>query len=204
MSIETSGAGAPEKTADNVKSKAIEVQAAVKTEATDTVEAAKLKGKEMARKTEATVRDAFEETKSSMCRVADKRREQVAGKVSDYQRAAKAAASKLKEQDDDTLGEHLENLSAKLGDVSDYLSNNRVDALTRDAGRFTRKNPELMLGATVLIGFAVARFLKTSAHSSNESDRRSESDRRLPGRPAELDSKGYRTVSIPKPFSTPS
>lgn len=160
----------PEKAAQKVGDKANELQASAKAEATAAAETAKAKGKEIVEETQVAMREKVDEAKSSFRRIAEDRREQVATKVDEYRRAAKAAAEKLKDDDDGILAEHIENLSGKLGDVSSYLSNTNVDQLARDAGKFTRKNPEIMLGATVLVGFALARFLKASAHSHGDKD----------------------------------
>lgn len=172
MNKKSSEATDPEMTARKVEDKAAEIQESAKSEIADATGRAKAKGKEITEETKVAVREKVEEAKSSVRRVAEERCEQVAGKINEYRRAARAAAVKLKEDDDGVLAEHIEKLSGKLGDVSDYLSNTGVDQLARDAGKFTRKNPEIMLGATVLAGFALARFLKTSAHSHRDVDER--------------------------------
>lgn len=161
-----SGANDPKTAAERVESKAENLTIAVKKKTDEAVDSAKKKSEELTKSVKATVDEKVGEAKNSVLKAAEKRREQAAGKIHDYQRAAAAAASKLKGDDDETLGDHLQDLSGKLADVSEYLEKTDVKQLVRDAGKFTRKHPEIVLGGTVLLGFAVARFLKTSAHET--------------------------------------
>lgn len=51
-----------------------------------------------------------------------------------------------------------------LGHVAEHLKTADIDALTRQASDFARRNPALVLGGAALVGFAAARFLKAGPH----------------------------------------
>ena len=144
-----------------MKAKGIKDEAA--RNANQAKEAVRENTEQLAAETKATLKNGASEAKSSVMQVAESRKDRVASRVDDYKRAASAAAEKLKENNDPLLGDHIDTLSSKLASASDYLNNTDVKGLTRDVSAFTKKNPELVLGGALLLGFAATRFLKASS-----------------------------------------
>jgi hypothetical protein len=71
-------------------------------------------------------------------------------------------------------GSYLREAASGIHQVSSTLRDRRIDQLIDDFGRFAARRPAALIGASVIGGFALARFLKSSA------DRRSYEHRYSP------------------------
>lgn len=120
--------------AGRIKEEAGELKSSAQESASATYESAKKTGGELVETTEENVRGGYLEARSSLLRVAEERRQQAAGKVDDYRRAAVAAASKLKEDGEAALGDHLQDLTRRLVDASSYLGNTKVKKMAPQGG----------------------------------------------------------------------
>jgi hypothetical protein len=99
--------------------------------------------------------------------------QQAADRVDDLAESLRRSADGMQDQP-----EWLNGLAARgateLSNFADVLRSNDLEGLLRYAGRFAREQPALFTGASMALGFAVARFAKVSAQPAvRESWRRS-------------------------------
>lgn len=93
--------------------------------------------------------------------VADQSR-RLGEKADEYARAARAAVGRLREEDDDVIAEKVDRIAGVLTDSARYLKQSDPSEMRRDAEQMVRKNPEVAIGALLLAGVAIGRFLKAS------------------------------------------
>jgi hypothetical protein len=79
--------------------------------------------------------------------------------------------------------------------LTNYLRTNDTKKLVTEVENFGRRQPVLLLGGAFLLGFAGARFLKSSAAASNEFNNGPNVNRALPPPPAPQ-------AQPPRPIST--
>jgi hypothetical protein len=88
--------------------------------------------------------------------------QQAADRVDDLAQSVRRSADSMQDQP-----EWLTGLAARsateLSHFADVLRGNDLEGLLRYAGRFAREQPGLFTGASMALGFAVARFAKVSA-----------------------------------------
>jgi len=82
--------------------------------------------------------------------------------IQGFARAIEAAGSELEEQSPQ-LARLVNDWAGKVRDVSRSVSNRQVSDLVDTANDFARTQPAIFFGAAVAAGFALARFLKSSA-----------------------------------------
>ncbi|WP_299297613.1 hypothetical protein [uncultured Tateyamaria sp.] len=99
--------------------------------------------------------------KDTASRTADSVKSDAAAHVSKVADATEAARDALPENH--IADPMLDHAISALGHVADHLKSSDIEALARQAGDFTRRNPALVLGGAALLGFAAARFLKAGA-----------------------------------------
>jgi len=78
--------------------------------------------------------------------------------------AVEAAGTEL-EKVSPQLARYVNDSADKIREVSNGLSNRQVNDIVRMATDFARSQPALFFGAAIATGFALARFLKSSAKS---------------------------------------
>ena len=61
------------------------------------------------------------------------------------------------------VAQYAQQAADKIEQFSSQLQNKDVDQLLADVEGFARRRPEIFLGGALLLGFAAARFLKSSA-----------------------------------------
>jgi hypothetical protein len=87
--------------------------------------------------------------------------QQAADRVEDLAQSLRRSADTMKDQP-----EWLSGLAARgateLSNFAEVLRSNDLEGLLRYAGRFAREQPALFTGASMALGFAVARFAKAS------------------------------------------
>jgi hypothetical protein len=79
-----------------------------------------------------------------------------------FARAMEAAGGTIEKQSPQ-LAQAINEWAAKVENISDNLGNRRVNELFETATDFAKKQPAIFLGAAIATGFALARFLKSSA-----------------------------------------
>ncbi|WP_299788601.1 hypothetical protein [uncultured Marivita sp.] len=132
-----------------------------------------------------TTQDKFDKAKDRATEIASDAKDLAAASAKEQAEAARAQA--LDEMDDaasaaDAARDEfepyslqsaaLEQISAQINAVATQLRDKPIDAMVDDVAVFARKNPLLFLGGAALVGFAAARFLKSSegAHVADYDD----------------------------------
>jgi len=86
-----------------------------------------------------------------------------------FVRAINAAAAELETQSPLVAG-YVRNTAERIGGFSSNVGNRSVNELVKAASDLARQQPALFFGGAVAAGFALSRFLKSSANSQPESD----------------------------------
>ena len=126
-----------------------------------------------------TTQDTFDKAKDRATEIASDAKDLAAASAKEQAEAARAQA--LDEMDDaasaaDAARDEfepnslqsaaLEQISAQINAVATQLRDKPIDVMVDDVAVFARKNPLLFLGGAALVGFAAARFLKSSEGSA--------------------------------------
>lgn len=86
--------------------------------------------------------------------------------------AIRRAAETLEQEQDPNLARYSNSLADSIDECASYLRDSDPRTLMRDAGEFTRRRPEWVLGGAFLAGMALVRFLKASqSEGSMQQDR---------------------------------
>src|SRR5262245_1147239 len=76
---------------------------------------------------------------------------------------ALASAKERLEHDQPTLAEYAGRIATGVGNLATRLREGSMDDLLGDTRDLARRNPALFLAGSVALGFALSRFLKSSA-----------------------------------------
>ena len=87
-----------------------------------------------------------------------------------FARAISSAAAELEKQSPQ-VARSVRDAAAKVEGLSNNLSNHSVDELVRAATDLARSQPMLFIGGAVAAGFALSRFLKSSASNQEMATR---------------------------------
>jgi len=87
-----------------------------------------------------------------------------------FARAIDGAANELEGQSP-TVARSVRETADRVTRLSDTISNRTISELLDSATQLARTQPALFLGGSVFAGFAMARFLKSSAHHRSGSAR---------------------------------
>lgn len=96
--------------------------------------------------------------------IAERQKSAAAEGLGELAHATGAAASDLKERMP-RAAEYLDDLSARLDGVASAVREHKVDEIVGRAADFARNRPAAFFVGSVLTGFALSRFLKSSATS---------------------------------------
>jgi hypothetical protein len=91
--------------------------------------------------------------------------QQAADRVDDLAQTLRRSADNMQEQPEWLSGLATRG-ATELSNFADVLRGNDLEGLLRHAGRFAREQPALFTGASMALGFAVARFAMVSAQSA--------------------------------------
>ena len=156
---------------DRGKAKSREAAAVAQSKVEEVKTAAREKGEALVEEAKAQARSAIASAQKAGTSLVNDQKNNLAEKVGEYEKAARAAASKLHDENNDAFGKQVDRLANQLGRVREYLHDSDPEHLWGDAERMTRRNPEVVLGTMFLAGLVAARFLKASRHK-----RRAEED----------------------------
>jgi hypothetical protein len=93
---------------------------------------------------------------------AERKKAQGAARIDSVADAVHRAASEM-ESKMPTAAHYVHEAAAGLEQASAVLRNRRIEDLARSIEKFARERPAAFLGGAVLAGFALSRFLKSSA-----------------------------------------
>jgi hypothetical protein len=97
--------------------------------------------------------------------VAEQQKKAGADQIDGVARAIHGAAHEIEQEMPNAAG-FIHDAAAKLEGAADSLRERSVDDLIRSLNNFARRQPAAFLGGAVLAGFALSRFLKSSAQPS--------------------------------------
>jgi hypothetical protein len=103
--------------------------------------------------------DAKERARSAI----DERKEGLAQDVGDFAHALRASASDLQNHHKGYVAQYVEQAASSVEQIADTLHRQDLQDLMRRTEDFARRQPGLFIGGAVAAGFALARFLKSSA-----------------------------------------
>ena len=86
----------------------------------------------------------------------------VADSIGSVAQALHQAADQLSERNEDMVARYTDTAAQRIEQFADSLRDRDLDDLIGQAEHFARRQPELFLGGAVVVGFAIARFLRTS------------------------------------------
>lgn len=93
-------------------------------------------------------------------------KDQVAGTIGDVAHAMRQTGHQLRQGNQDTVAQFMDQAANQLESFSDSLQHKSVEELVREAEGFARRQPALFLGGAFMLGLFAARFLKSSPPES--------------------------------------
>jgi ElaB/YqjD/DUF883 family membrane-anchored ribosome-binding protein len=105
----------------------------------------------------------LDEAKDRARSAIDERKEGLAQDVGDFAHALRASASHLQEHQKGYVAQYVEQAASSVEQIADTLHRQNLGDFVRHTEDFARRQPGLFVGGAVAAGFALARFLKSSA-----------------------------------------
>ena len=102
--------------------------------------------------------------------VAEQQKQAGADQIGGVARAVHGAAREIEQKMPQAAG-FIHDAAARLEGAANSLRERSVDDLVRSLNNFARSQPATFFGGAVLAGFALSRFLKSSAEPSREQPR---------------------------------
>jgi hypothetical protein len=162
-----SGSGRAEGNAEAVAEKAEQLTERVKDKATD-----------LKRQAKDTVQKAGESARSA----ADQQKNMAAERVGGVAHALRVASDDLEGRGHPQVAEYSRQVAEGLDSLAQSLSRRSVDDLVAGVEGFARERPVAFMGGAMMAGFALARFMKSSAaRRSGETATRDAGASRAPG-----------------------
>ena len=113
--------------------------------------------------------DVAEPVKEKAIEVAEQQKDAGADQVDHFARAMHGAASAI-EQEMPQFANYVHDAGQKLENLANDLRNGSVNDLMDRFGQYAKDQPALLFGGAMVAGFALTRFLKSSAsHTPNMS-----------------------------------
>jgi hypothetical protein len=78
------------------------------------------------------------------------------------------ASRQVREQDDAMMAGYIDSAASQVDRLADTLKQRDLGQILDSTGRFARQQPAVFLAAAVAIGFAGARFLRSSSQHSSQ------------------------------------
>jgi hypothetical protein len=125
----------------------------------------------MAHKTAEKASRLAQEAGQGVEQAVSRRKDEAAERIAGIASAVREAARSLQQQGPDGLSRYAESAAQQLERASGYLRERDLRGMLREVEGAARRRPELFLAGSVLVGLALARFLKSSSrrpHASGE------------------------------------
>ncbi|HWT71778.1 MAG TPA: hypothetical protein VN361_06315 [Oxalicibacterium sp.] len=116
-------------------------------------------------------KDAAGRAKEQGRAIFDEQKENAAGTVDSTANAFRNTAQQLRGEGQAQTGQYVEMFADQLQSLGNQLRNKNLDTLIRDAEDFGRRSPGTFLAGSMVAGFVLARFLKSSAEHRHEAER---------------------------------
>lgn len=108
------------------------------------------------------IAEAAETAKAEARRIASRQKDAGADRLGDVAGAVHGAARSL-ESGMPQMASYVHDAAVRLEDAAKSLRQRNVDDLVAELSRFARSQPALFVGGAMLAGFALTRFLRSSA-----------------------------------------
>jgi ElaB/YqjD/DUF883 family membrane-anchored ribosome-binding protein len=167
-------------------------------------QAERASGKAESLKEEAKVRAGrlLDDAKGRARSAIDQRKEGLAQDVGDFAHALRASASDLQDHHKGYVAQYVEQAASSVEQIADTLHRQDLKELMRHTEDFARRQPGLFIGGAVAAGFALARFLKSSAERRTMEER--EAGRREGGHEARSGAPPMPSASTASHAATPA
>jgi hypothetical protein len=132
---------------------------AAKESAEPLTERVKERAADLKRQAEGTVRDVGARARSAV----DEQKNVAAERVGGVARALRVASDDLRDQGQPMMAEYSRQVAEGLESMAQSLSRRGLDDLVEGIEDFARQRPVAFMGGAVVAGFALARFMKSSA-----------------------------------------
>ena len=109
--------------------------------------------------------------------------------------ALRTASSQVRDDDEAQIANYIEAAAGQVDQVASTLRDQDVMQLLRSAEDIARRQPELFMAATFVLGFAATRFLRSSSPSTGDNWRRSTYGESFNGSQHRGSSSGYEAGS---------
>lgn len=116
-------------------------------------------------------------------------KDKAAGTLGSLASALHQASSQMRQQDDTVTAGYIDTAAGQIDRLAGLLADQDVDELLQATGQFARRQPALFLAAAFALGFASARFLKSTSMNSDRV--RDDDGRSFDGRTSSRPSSGY-------------
>ena len=123
-------------------------------------------GTDKSRDAEQTKLDASRLTQSARARTLsyiEERKKSMADNIVGMADAVRGAAQQLDEHGNAAMADYVQRAADGLERFSDTVRTRDISSLMDDVEDFARRRPAIVIGASVAVGFLLARFLKSSS-----------------------------------------
>lgn len=124
--------------------------------------------KEQAKRTASDMADRAKEQGRQML---SGQKEKAAGQMDSVARALRSTADQLSNEDQAQTGRYVGFAAEQLESFGQRLREKDIDGLINDAQNMARRSPTAFFAGSVVAGFLLARFLKSSADRRTDPDR---------------------------------
>jgi gas vesicle protein len=154
---------------DKVKDKVEDAKETVQETASHLASEAREKGSDIAEEGREKAHEIGDKAQQIARSRADEQKQRVTNGIRTFADALRRGCDDLS-TDQNQYRPLLTNAADRVEGVSRYLEQRDVDALTSDVRRFAREHTPLFIGGAFALGFAGARFLKSSPDRAYDSD----------------------------------
>ncbi len=113
-------------------------------------------------------RQAAEEVRDQATAAAEQQKHRVAEELDTVAGALREAGRKLHEGQEERLAPYTDRAAEYLEGLAGYFRDQSLQDLIEDSADMARRHPGLFLGGAVVLGFALARFIKASGEEADE------------------------------------
>ena len=114
----------------------------------------------------------------------DSQKSGVANGMGGLAKALRRAGDELEQQHQESVGRYVDWAADRLEGLADTMRHKNVSGVVADAADLARRQPALFLGGAIVLGFGLARVLKSSARRPHDDTHGSEGSRRSEGNQA--------------------
>lgn len=126
-------------------------------------------GQRMAEDAKHYAKDVADQAKEQGKSLLEQQKDTAARQVDSAAHALRATGEQLQDEGQTQVGRYVQKFASQLESFSGQLRHKNLDALVRDAEDLGRRSPATLFAGSLLAGFALTRFLKSSAEHQHDS-----------------------------------